>query len=115
MFLIIGLTIFFIAAFFVYETAKKNGRNAAAWTILAVCTFIGIHLILFTVFGVMIHLGIGQSIWTMNSVQYVGEMVYLIILGLSLSGVMLILLQVSRKKDKVLITEPPPPATFNGK
>ena len=109
---IIGLAIFFIATFFIYETAKKNGYNAAIWTALAVCAFPGIYLFLITVFGIIISIGNSQSVWTMDGVLYVGEIIHLVILGLSIGGVMLILLRVSQKKDKVAFPQPPLPPTF---
>jgi len=112
--IIIGLTIFFIIAFFVYETAKKNGHNAAIWTVFTVCSFIGAYLALLTAFRIIINIGIGQSIWAMNSVLYVGEIVHLVILGLSMSGAVLILFRVSQSKNKVPNIEEPPP-TFDGK
>ena len=112
--IIISLAILFIASYFVYETAQKNGHNAVVWTALAVSAFIATYLTLMIIFGMIINIGIGQSVWTMNRVQYIGELFHLIILALSLGSVMLIMLRVSRNKNKVSLIKQPPP-TFNEK
>jgi len=112
--IIISLIILFIASYYVYEAAKKNGHNALIWTVLAVFAFIGTYLFLLTAFGIIINIGLGKSVWTMSSVQYVGELVHLVILGLSMGSVILILRQVSKKKDKDSLVEKPLPS-FDGK
>lgn len=103
--IIIGLVVLFIGSFFIYEKAKANKRNAAAWTMLAVGAFLGTYLLLLIIFGMLINVGIGQSIWTMNGVMYVGEIVHLVILVLSMSGVLLVLRWVSQKSDTVSNSE----------
>lgn len=110
--IIISLVILFISTFYVYETAKKNGRNAVIWTFSAIFAAAGTYLFLFIVFGIIISIGIANSAWTMDGVQTIGEMIHMIILALSIGSVMLILLQVGRKKDNGALSGPPPPPTF---
>ena len=115
---ILGLIAVFIAAYFVYKSARDTGRNAAGWSLLTVAVGIGMQIVLpvFIFFVIAAVMAIsGKPLRHIDDLPF-GTTLIVSILGLAASivGIWLIMRRVSTIPDDESFVSPPAPPTFGG-
>ncbi len=116
---ILGLIAIFIAAYFVYKTAKDTNRNAVGWSLLTVAVGIGLQIILpviiFMVIAVIMAIS-GKPIRDVDDLPF-GTAMIVTVLGWAASfvGIWLIMRRVSIIPDEESFAAPPAPPTFDDK
>ncbi len=115
---ILGLIAVFIAAYFVYKSARDTGRNAINWSLLTVVVGIGLQIILpgiiFFIIAAVMAIS-GKPIRDVDDLPF-GATIIVSIFGwaASILGIWLILGRVSLIPDKESFDSPPAPPTFGG-
>lgn len=115
---ILGLIAVFIAAYFVYTSARDTGRNAVGWSLLTVAVGIGVQIILpmvivFIIAAIMMISG--KPLRDVDELPF-GTTIIVSIFGwaASIFGIWLILRRVSLIPDEETFAAPPAPPTFGG-
>lgn len=116
---ILGLIAVFIAAYFIYKSARDTGRNAVGWSLLTIAIGIGLQIILpgIIIFAIAAVKAIsGKPIRDVDDLPF-GTTIIVSILGwaASLVGIWLIMRRVSAISDDETFIAPPSPPTFDGK
>lgn len=115
---ILGLIAVFIAAYFVYKSARDTGRNAVGWSLLTVATGIGLQIILpiIIIFIIAVVMTVmGKPLKDVDDLPFGTAMIVSIIgWAASIAGIWLIIQRVSLIRDDEPLAAPPPP-TFNEK
>ncbi len=115
---ILGLIAVFIAAYFIYSSARDTERNAFGWSLLTVAVGIGMQIILpgiiFVVIAAIMAI-LGKPIRDVDDLPF-GTTMIVSILGLAASivGIWLIMRRVSTIPDEENFAAPPSPPTFDG-
>ena len=116
---VLGLIAVFIAAYFVYKTAKETNRNVFGWSLLTVAVGVGSQIILpgiifFIIAAVMAVLG--SPIKNVDDLPF-GMTLIIGVFGLaaSIAGIWLVMRHVSKIPDETTYNMPPSPPTFDGK
>ncbi len=116
---ILGFIAVFIAAYFVYKTAKDTGRNAVGWALLTLAVGIGIQIMLPILIGFVIGMAMmisGSSVADIQeSIEPAAIIISLVCLALSFVGIWLIMRRVSVLPEDESFVAPPQPPTFDGK
>ena len=115
---ILGLIAVFIAAYFVYKSARDTHRNAVGWSLLTLVVGIGMQIILPIVIIFIIAAAMmlsGKPLRDVDDLPF-GMALIVSILGLAASivGIWLILRRVSLIPDDETFNSPPAPPTFSG-
>ena len=116
---ILGLVAVFIAAYFIYKSARDTGRNAVGWSLLTAAVGIGMQIILpgiiFAVIAAVMAIS-GKPIRDVDDLPF-GTTMIVSILGLAASivGIWLIMRCVSTIPDEENFAAPPSPPTFDSK
>lgn len=108
--LLLALAFLFIAAYFVYKTAKQNGFNAVLWVIITIITFFGVQIALGFAIGVVIGLGMLILQWLPDTFEKFSFLINLISLATGVGGVILILRHVNKIPEEEANALPPPPS-----
>ena len=116
---ILSLIAVFIAAYFVYKSAKDTNRNAVGWSLLTVAVGIGLQIILPIILVMVIAVIMavsGKPIRDADDLPF-GTAMIATILGwaASIFGIWLIIRRVSLIPDEESFNAPPAPPTFDGK
>ena len=116
---ILGFITVFIAAFYIYKTAKDTNRNAVGWALLTLAVGFGLQfffpiLIVFLIAAAMAVSGkpltnIDGLPWSMDII------IVLIGWAVSFFGIWLIMRRVSTIPDEENFIAPPSPPTFDGR
>jgi hypothetical protein len=116
---ILGLIAVFIAAYFVYKSARDTGRNAVGWSLLTVVAGIGLQIVLpgiiFFIIAALMAIS-GKPIRDVDDLPF-GTTILVSIVGwaASIIGIWLILRHVSLIPDEETFDSSPAPPTFDGK
>lgn len=107
----------FIAAYFVYKTAKDTGRNAVLWALLTIGVGFGFQIVIPLLLGIMIGIGMvlaGNSPEEIAaSVDGISMVIGIICLILSFVGIGFIMRAVSKIPDEPSFAAPPSPPKFD--
>ncbi len=115
---IFGLIFAIVAPFFIYRTAKQNGRNAIFRALLTLVVGVGIQIVIPLLIGVVIALVMFAQGFSEYQIQQAVQPYTLIIgilcLVLSIVGIFLIMNQVNKvPTEESFINPPAPPTNFN--
>jgi len=109
---VLGFIAVIISTYYVYKTAKDNGRNAIVWALITFGVGVGIQIIIPVLIGFGIGLimaASGSSIPEIQqSVQSVAIVISLVCLVLSFIGIALIMRYVARIPEEGSFVPPPP-------
>lgn len=112
----LGIIIPIIVSWYVYKTAKENGRNGILWAFLNFVAFFGAQLLFVVTVGVALGLGEVFLEWQEGAAEAAFDQWSLLIsfLGLICGGICswLIVRHVTRIPDEQFQQLPPPPPQF---
>ncbi len=115
---ILGFIAVFIAAYFVYKTAKDTGRNAVGWALLTLAVGFGVQIILPLFIGIILGVAMmtsGSSVTEIQeSIAPAAMIIGIVCLILSFVGIWFIMRHISKLPEDESFAPPPPP-TFDGK
>ena len=116
---ILGFIAVFIAAYFVYKTAKDTGRNAVGWALLTLAVGFGLQIILPTIIFIIIAIVTrvpGEPLKNIDQLPFSVEIIITLTgLAASFVGIWLIMRRVSTISEEESFVAPPAPPTFDGK
>lgn len=114
---ILGFIAVFIAAYFVYKTAKDNGRGAVGWSLITVAVGFGLQIVLPILIGILVGLvmiSTGSSAAKMQEdIQSWSIIIAVACLVLSFIGIALIIRHVAKIPEEESFVQPPLPPDFN--
>ncbi|CAN5200168.1 hypothetical protein BH20ACI1_BH20ACI1_21550 [soil metagenome] len=114
---ILGFIAVFIAAYFVYKTAKDTGRGAVGWSLLTVAVGVGLQIVLPVLIGIFVGvfmMAYGNSVTDIQeNLQSASIIIAIGCLVLSFIGIALIIRHVAKIPEEELFVPPPLPPDFN--
>ena len=110
---ILGIIFVIVATYFIFKTAKENGRNPLGWALTAFGVGIGMQFIIPIILSIVvafIFMATGTRADQLPVViQTPSTIITFVCLGLSLVGVFMILRHISTHREEPEIDDPPPP------
>jgi len=116
---ILGFIAVFIAAYFIYKTAKDTGRNAVGWALLTFAVGFGLQIIFPIIIVIIIAVVMRVSGKPFTKIEQLPWSVDTIIsltgLAVSFVGIWVIMRHISKIPEDGTFISPPSPPTFDGK
>lgn len=110
---ILGFIAVFIAAYYIYKTAKDTNRNAVGWALLTLAVGFGFQIVFpfFIYMFIAIAMTVsGKRLNNVDELPFATNLIITIIgLAASLIGIWLIMRRVSTIPDEEVFDAPPPP------
>ena len=112
----LGIIVPIIVSWYVYKTAKENGRNGILWAFINFVAFFGAQLIFGLAVGVALGLGIALQGWDESVFEQVFQQwnILISLVGFAVGAICswLIVRHVTRVPDEKFYPQPPAPPTF---
>lgn len=105
----IGFVIVAVITWFVFKTARENGKNGLLWAVLTIVSFLGTQFLVGLACGLFMAFGIAFWGWDENVLTNYNFVVALIATILSFIPVYFIYRHVNRIPDDGFMSPPEPP------
>lgn len=102
-----------LAIWFGYKKGRDSGRSGALWGVISGAAFIGTQFLVAILIGA--GMGLGIAFWGWSETIYEDNQIWITLVSIaaSIAVILLIFKYLDRIPDEPVVTEPPPPPTFD--